>query len=59
MARVYDINSDSWQEVTSNHDSSDAFSVCLYNNIIYRFGGGGWGPTKNIVQSAVLTPTTK
>ena len=59
MARVYDINSDSWQDVTSNHDSSDNFSVCLYNNIIYRFGGGAWGPTKNIVQSAVLTPTTK
>ncbi len=55
MARVYDISSDSWQDIISNHDSSDAFSVCLYNNTIYRFGGGGWGPTKNIVQCASLT----
>ena len=57
-ARVYDISSDSWQDIISNHDSSDAFSVCLYNNTIYRFGGGGWGPTKNIVQCANLTITT-
>jgi len=57
LARAYDVNADSWKDMTSNQDSSGAFSVCAYNNIIYRFGGGGWGPTKNIVQSLDLTAT--
>ncbi len=57
MAKIYDINSDSWQDMNSNQDSSGAFSVCVYNNNIYRFGGGGWGPTNSIVQSVDLTAT--
>jgi murein DD-endopeptidase MepM/ murein hydrolase activator NlpD len=54
FARVYDIASDSWEEVTfSNQDPSSDFSTRVYNGVIYRFGGGGWGPTTSIVQSLI------
>jgi N-acetylneuraminic acid mutarotase len=54
FARVYDIASDSWEEVTfSNQDPSGEFSTRVYNGVIYRFGGGGWGPTTSIVQSLI------
>jgi N-acetylneuraminic acid mutarotase len=55
FARVYHIACDSWEEVTfPNQDPSGEFSTCVYNGVIYRFGGGGWGPTTRIVQSLIL-----
>jgi len=49
--RKYDVATDTWQELTSNQDTSYDFSVSIYNNKVYRFGGGGWGQTSDIVQS--------
>jgi hypothetical protein len=58
LARIYDIVSDTWEEVTfPNQDPSGEFSTCVYNGVIYRFGGGGWGPTMSIVQSLNLKGT--
>jgi N-acetylneuraminic acid mutarotase len=52
---VYDIQSDRWEEIPSNHSpESSSASFVFWNGYIFRFGGGGWGPTLNIVESTKL-----
>jgi len=53
-AWIYDINSDRWMEIPSNNTipMDGSISVAFWNGYIFRFGGGGWGPTLDIVESA-------
>lgn len=51
---VYDINSDTWQLKYSTHSPEGAFSMVNIDSVIYRFGGGGWGPTVSIVEKAEI-----
>jgi len=56
-AWIYDIQSDKWEEIQSNHSpKSSSASFVFWNGYIFRFGGGGWGPTLNIVESAKIAP---
>jgi N-acetylneuraminic acid mutarotase len=56
LCRVYDIAADHWEEKTSNQNPTKAFSVAYLNGVVYRFGGGGWGPNLDVVEAAVITP---
>jgi len=48
---IYDITTDQWFEATSDHNSAPSFSVALWNDTAFRFGGGEWGPTLNITEA--------
>lgn len=54
LCRVYDIEQDQWHEVNSNQNPSGTFSLAFLNGYIYRFGGGGWGPTLNVTERAKI-----
>lgn len=53
--RVYDITRDRWEEWPSDHGGDGSSSLVLWNGWMYRFGGGGWGPTLNIAQRSTLS----
>ncbi|GAI57001.1 unnamed protein product, partial [marine sediment metagenome] len=55
---VYDIAGDQWEEKTSNQNARGSFSVAYLNGTIYRFGGGSWGPTSDVVESVQIGPDT-
>jgi N-acetylneuraminic acid mutarotase len=57
---VYDIGLDRWYKISSTHthpvDGSESF--VFWRGYIFRFGGGWWGPSSDVVESAQLsTPT--
>lgn len=54
FCRVYDLATDTWEDRHSGHRPETGFSVVYLDGLVYRFGGGGWGPTLNIVEAARL-----
>ncbi len=58
VVRVYDIATDRWEEIPSNHTSNGSLSVAFWNGYIYRLGGGGWGPTISTVEACDISGVT-
>jgi hypothetical protein len=56
FSRDYDIATDQWENKTSNMNTSSSFSLAYLDGVIYRFGGGGWGPTLDIVEAVEIGP---
>lgn len=56
LCRVYDIAADRWEEKISTQNPASSFSVAYFNGFVYRFGGGSWGPTLDIVEAAAIAP---
>jgi Kelch motif len=56
LCRTYEIGEGSWRDLSSSHDRSGGFSIAAVDGVAYRFGGGEWGPTLDIVEAAVLLP---
>jgi len=54
LALIYDISSNNWSYISSNHSSDGSAGFAVVNGVAYLIGGGGWGPTVNTVESAVI-----
>ena len=52
---AYNTTTDRWQQVQTSNCLSYNFSAAQLDTTIYKFGGGGWGPTSSIVQRASIT----
>jgi N-acetylneuraminic acid mutarotase len=51
LCHIYDIAADRWEEKASTQDPAGQFSVAYLNGIVYRFGGGDWGPNLDVVEA--------
>jgi N-acetylneuraminic acid mutarotase len=51
---VYDIQSDTWEIKSSDQHTENSYCVSCVSDVCYRFGGGGWGPTLDTVESVDL-----
>ncbi len=52
LCRIYNVAADSWIEIATDHQADKSFSVAYSHGKIYCFGGGGWGPTTDVVEAA-------